>query len=193
MDTPHVPDIKSVVSLLDVLTLCFLVIASNFLDPRTYFYPGVSPKDVPSDDDVKRMAIFDLNDMDAVDRRRCSYARGLAWKITRWLDDNFEVYRGVVTEQVSMKNLINMYFASLIRKILDYKSKAQSSKIQGFPNCNHETLEKQIKYCFKGTGVEAAFELVSSPTEDLDYRLPLDYEIRQRHPTTVNNHSEYHC
>jgi len=106
IDTPHVPKLESISSLLDLLTLCFLVIASNFLDPRTYQYPC----DIPSDNDVKKMKLFDLNDIDAADRRRHSYARGLAWKITRWCEDNFEIYATNSSEQLSTHDLTHHLF-----------------------------------------------------------------------------------
>jgi hypothetical protein len=192
IDTPHVPNLKTILSFLDLLTLCYLVIASNFLDPRTYQYPSTKTNRIPSDDYIKKMKIFDLNDMDAVDRRRCSYARGLAWKITRWCEDNFEIYRTTPTNQVSIHALINTYFATLSKKILAYKSRAQSAKITGVPNCTHELLQQQMMYCFERTEVKAYFDQTPinfENIEDLDYRLPFNYHIRRRDPTTVKNRS----
>ena len=190
IDTPHVPKLESISSLLDLLTLCFLVIASNFLDPRTYQYPC----DIPSDDDIKKMKLFDLNDIDAADRRRHSYARGLAWKITRWCEDNFEIYATNSSEQLSMHDLTITYFATLAKKILAYKSIVQAAKMQGVPHCNHIILHQQIAYCFERTEVKTLFDEIpinSENVEDLDYRIPPKYNIRRRHPSTINSHSTF--
>ena len=171
-----------------------MVIASNFLDPRTYQYPSTTTNHIPSDDHIKKMKIFDLNDMDAVDRRRCSYARGLAWKITRWCEDNFHVYKTTPTNEVSIHLLINTYFAMLSKKILAYKSRAQSAKITGVPNCTHELLQQQMTYCFERTGVKALFDEIPinfENIEDLDFKLPFDYHIRRRDSTTVKNRSTF--
>ena len=190
IDTPHVPKLESISSLLDLLTLCFLVIASNFLDPQTYQYPC----DIPSDNDVKKMKLFDLNDIDAADRRHHSYARGLAWKITRWCEDNFEIYATNSSEEVSTHDLIITYFGTLARKIVAYKSIAQAAKMQGVPHCNSEILDQQIGYCFERTEVKALFDEIRinwENIEDLDYRIPPNYNICRRHPSTINSRSMF--
>ena len=75
------------------MTLCLLVIFSNVLDPRTYRYQGQGGKDAKEiDQDVReKMDVFDLNDMDALDRRRCAFFRGLAWQIISWIEINFKI------------------------------------------------------------------------------------------------------
>ena len=152
---PHIPKLDSMQSFMGLITLCFLVIAGNILDPRTYRYLDVEPNGTPTADDVDKMKHFDLNDMDAGNRMQCSYARGITWRIIQWIEDSYEMYG---TVDLMINAIILSYFTTLSKKILLYKRLAQNANIQGVTNCTYELLEAQIDLCFDETAIKTEMD-----------------------------------
>jgi hypothetical protein len=151
---PHVPHLESTKSLLDLLTLSLIVILSNVLDPRTYRYHGQGDKKIEdiSEDIIQKMGLYDLNDMNTVDRRRCIFVRGLAWHVLAWVQTTLEVIDGEDGTVLDFANdVMAPFFRSQARGILTYKAKALKAQIQGTDGCTYEALQNQMTACFEET------------------------------------------
>ena len=134
------------------MTLCFVVILSNVLDPRTYRYHGQG--DHQNVEDITQemrdqMEFFDLNDMDTLERRRCWFFRGLAWRILSWIEVNFDIIESDGTKIDFIEDFVTPCFRGRVEVILKYKAKASESEIEGTPGCSYELLQRQLSACFE--------------------------------------------
>ncbi len=93
----HVPDLRNMAAVLDLLATCSISILSNVLDFDTYRHPNQPP---PGDnalqtnngltsDQVCQMEIFDYNSKLPDDRAGCVYVRGLALDLLEWFSKNY--------------------------------------------------------------------------------------------------------
>jgi hypothetical protein len=98
------------------------------------------------------MALYDLNDMNAVDRRRCIFVRGIAWHVMAWVQNSFEVVDSVDNAVLDFAtDVMTPFFRSQTRAILAYKAKALEAQVQGTDGCTYAALQAQITACFEGT------------------------------------------
>ena len=129
--------------MLNLLTLCFLVILSNVLDPRTYLINE-------GDDTEQKMDYFDYNQLSALDRRRCTFFRGMAWHILTWIQENFDFTDASDgTKYHFFTDIVYQMFQCQSQAILNYKAKALERGIQGAQGCTYKWLQTQINSCFE--------------------------------------------
>jgi len=144
-DRDHVPDLKSVDSLMDVLALSFLGIMSNVLDFRTYRYPERAADEPLTDDENELMKAYDLNAMNRMERTLCMYVRAMGWKIQEWVKRHYAL-ENADGEPGNLDSFImgRGYNAHMICAILQYKLQADLQKVKGAPGCTYERLKSQI-------------------------------------------------
>lgn len=161
----HVPNLKSMDSLLDLLATCSISVLSNVLDFETYCYPIQDPGEDDSkkkvfklgalytDDGLtsyqdRQMELFDYNSQSPDDRAGCVYVRGLALDMLTWLAENYSLVepsgRPVAdTYNVLMNNLCHHAYMIWLAK-----KKAVDEEVVGAPHCTLSALERQLRGLF---------------------------------------------
>ena len=142
-DRDHVPDLKSIDSLMDVLALSFLGIMSNVLDFRTYRYPEWAADEPLTDKENELMKTYDLNAMNQTERTLCMYVRAMGWGIQGWVRRHYTL-ENADGEPGNLDRFITIYIAHMISAILQYKSQADLQQVKGAPGCTYERLKSQI-------------------------------------------------
>lgn len=140
----HIPDLKSMNSVLDLASACNLAILSNALDFRTYTHPNQTDDKPLTDEEKLQMDMYDLNSMPESDRAGCVYARGLALDLFDWFSDNYVLIGkrrsgSMSTLSALMNNLAHQAYAIWLTKEL-----AVAREVVGAPNCTPERLRQQL-------------------------------------------------
>lgn len=162
--TAHVPHLRNVESLLDLLAVCNLSILSNVLDFETYSYPNQGPDDDnekttteqevaannakgPKSDQIRQMELFDYNSKSPDDRAGCVYVRGLALDLLNWFAANYILLEPcgelVDTYGVLINNLCHQAYMIWVAK-----KKAVDQGVKGAPHCTLSLLERQLRGLF---------------------------------------------
>ncbi|PPQ76656.1 hypothetical protein CVT26_013946 [Gymnopilus dilepis] len=87
----HLPRIHTVDGLLDLLSLCNLLVLSNVIDFRTYLTPNQSAFCSDADVRLAMQARFDRTGISRKERVSMMYARGLAFNILHWVSEYCEI------------------------------------------------------------------------------------------------------
>ncbi len=169
----HVPNLRNMDSLLDLLATCSISILSNVLDFETYCHPHQGTgEDSASDGEttafmskashtgnghtsnqLRQMELFDYNAKSADDRAGCVYVRGLALDLLNWLAENYLLVEpngrpapdsfGVLMDNLSH----HAYMVWLAKK------KAADQEVKGAPHCTLAALERQLRGLFEDGSV----------------------------------------
>jgi len=140
----HIPDLKTMDSVVDVIMACVIGIFTNLLDFETYLFP--IPEHTISDEERQQFEQDDFNAMTKIDRMACTYVRGLSWSLLEWLTKNIIVLKN--DQDFDLGNMIETYILDLCLALWTYKSRAQAQSVNGVPGCNLESLERQLKRLF---------------------------------------------
>ncbi|KAF8190141.1 hypothetical protein BJ912DRAFT_925766 [Pholiota molesta] len=147
----HVPSLDNMDGVLNLLSLCNLVIFANVLDNRTYLDWQKNPN--LSRNHTKKYEAYDRNALSVEEREKYRHARGMCFQILFWFAASFEVTaKGSSGEIIQIDNILeHLIFAYLVqqgRALLIYKEKADRVKISGFPGCTLEKLNAQLDAVF---------------------------------------------
>lgn len=149
----HIPDLKTMDSVLDLLSACNLGILSNALDFRTYTHPTQEADEPLQSEEKLQMDLFDLNSMPNADRVECTFSRGFALDLIRWFAENYVLSKGqgrgtsakksesgkLITESIIMDNLAHQAYSVFLAK-----KKAALEQVVGAPNCTVGKLKTQL-------------------------------------------------
>ena len=131
----------------DLLTLCNFCILSNFLDPRTYNFPGLPYGDTALPTHILQRQRHDYNALSPDDRHYYSYARGLAINLINWVHCHY-IFNDTEGRLNDLTTLSRRYLHHQIRAIISYKQKAEKGNFRGVPNCSEEDLRRQAELLF---------------------------------------------
>ena len=131
---PHLPDLRGLDELLDILALCNILILSNVLDNRTYCPSGPA---IP-----------------LTERYTIAYARGLCLWLVEALDRLFVLATlgseaTVADNLTSVKSIAAKFLAQQSAVILNYKQMAEKSGMQGAAHCTSSKLQQQLEGCLR--------------------------------------------
>ena len=128
--------------LLDLLSLCILVILGNVLDFRTYSAPNQGEYEPADKDQALLMSKFDHNGISSNERMAICHARGVALHIIKWVRDCC-VVKSPGSEIVD--DLPSIYLVRVLNALLQYQKIAEEEGIKGAPHCSSRLLSAQVE------------------------------------------------
>ena len=146
----HLPALKTMESVMDLISLCTLAYLGNALDENTYKFPG---NEWEMSKEQKMIWVeYDINGMKLMDRRRATYIRGIAREVITWFSENYEIRMKSGGKDSGKEG----FTGDLVRKIISQQVggalayKKQGSGESGsnvIPWCNEDLLELQVEGC----------------------------------------------
>ena len=146
-DTPldseysHLPDLRTLDGVLDLLSACSLIILGNVLDFRTYSAPNQGEEEEASAAQRHLMAAYDLNHITANERQALCYARGVALSIFDWVRNTLVI---TAPDANVVRDLPSKFFIQIVKALMNYKSRAMQMKLKGAPHCDTRSLRRQV-------------------------------------------------
>ncbi|KAF8957876.1 hypothetical protein BDZ97DRAFT_1669173, partial [Flammula alnicola] len=137
----HLPDVQTFPGLVNLLSLCNLVILGNVLDFRAYSAPNQKAEDGADPHQQVLMDHYDRNNISKQERVSMMFARGIALELVRWVRE-FCVVTSPKGEVIP--DLPSDYISRQMAALLKYKAEAEQNEIVGAPHCTLELLQKQI-------------------------------------------------
>jgi hypothetical protein len=176
-DQGHLPVLTDFNSVLDLFTLCNLIILSNVLDLRTY---QISPETSPTSSLKYSRKLKDLHDVNAIaatERYQMAHSRGCCFDILHWYFKKYEIFDKETLEPVDGFNVVAMeYLRHQASVILVYKKKALAEEGEDSTDsqfCTAEDLESQMNLCLGGYAEVPAIEVLDpSNSKDLNLAFP---------------------
>ncbi|KAF9521643.1 hypothetical protein CPB83DRAFT_778366 [Crepidotus variabilis] len=142
MEIQHLPNIATLDGVLDLLSLCNLVILGNVLDYRTYSAPNQAEKKEITPLQALNMEGFDQNDIPWDERVSACYARGIAITVLRAIQQHCLIVNGEGYEQSLLPTRM---LARQIKGLFLYKKQAVLLELEGVPHCTVSLLETQLQ------------------------------------------------
>jgi hypothetical protein len=137
----HLPNVRTVDGLLDLISGCTLAILSNVLDFRTYCAPNQAEQHPTTKEQQHLWKKYDRNNIPGDERMAMCHARGIALHLFRWI----RMWCIVKTpDDEILDNLPSKHMVEILNALLSYKSKADLRKLQGAPHCGLWMLKAQI-------------------------------------------------
>jgi len=137
----HLPNARTVDGLADLISACTLAILGNVLDFRTYCAPNQAEQHPTTKEQQWLWKKFDRNNIPGDERMAICYARGIALELFRWI----RMWCVVKTPEGDIiDDLPSRHMVALLNVLLDYKSKAETRKLQGAPHCTPWMLKAQV-------------------------------------------------
>lgn len=137
----HLPQVEEFEGVMNLISLCVLIILGNVLDFRTYSAPN-SHHTRPLTKDQKRLIKkFDLNAIPMDERLVICYCRGAALHLFAWIRECCVIYGpdGSVVE-----DLPSLFLVKICKALIRYKGIAEAGKYVGAPHCSLDMLISQI-------------------------------------------------
>lgn len=170
------PDLTSVSGVLELLSLCNLVILGNVLDHRTYSAPNQDAEDEATETQEQRIQNYDLNDIERTERDEMILARGVSIHLLKWVVATLRITNTETGNHVSIDSIIRLYLGKQAAAILKYKQLAWNpvdpeERVYGAPHCTPHNLEVQLENALDTyPGALAAYEECKGNFDDsLDY------------------------
>jgi hypothetical protein len=137
----HLPDVRTVDGLLDLISGCTLVILGNVVDFRTYCAPNQTEDTKTTTEQLRLWKEFDRNDIQGDERMAMCYARGLALCVFEWIRGWCIVRNpdGGVIDDLPSKHVVQLMDA-----LLAYKAEAEARHLKGAPHCTLWKVRAQI-------------------------------------------------
>ncbi|KAF8965329.1 hypothetical protein BDZ97DRAFT_1659254, partial [Flammula alnicola] len=137
----HLPDVQTFPGLVNLLSLCNLVILGNVLDFRAYSAPNQKAEDGADPHQQVLMERYDRNNISKQERVSMMFAHGIALELVCWVRE-FCVVTSPKGEVIP--DLPSDYISRQMAALLKYKAEAEQNEIVGAPHCTLELLQKQI-------------------------------------------------
>ena len=138
----HLPDLNTFDGIINLLSLCNLVILGNVLDFRTYLAPNQPPERAATPAEQHVLEGYDRNKIPKQERAAMMFYRGLAFEVVDWIKLRFHFW----DPKGQDIDLPSHYLIQQLLALLEYKSDAAENKKghAGAPHCTLSLLEKQI-------------------------------------------------
>jgi len=137
----HLPNVRTLNGLLDLISGCTLAVLGNVLDFRTYSAPNQSENQKTTRAQARLWSDFDRNDIPGDERMAICYTRGIALTVFEWIR-RWCIVKTPDGEVVS--DLPSMYMVNLLDALIGYKEKAVKRGLHGSPHCTLQMLKEQI-------------------------------------------------
>ncbi|KAF8873911.1 hypothetical protein CPB84DRAFT_1853838 [Gymnopilus junonius] len=171
LEFQHLPKLDTFSGVLNLLSLCNLVILGNALDHRTYSAPGQKPHEKASMTQKMLMDQYDLNDIDVGERLEMIFARGLCVHILMWFEANYEIAH--IDGDKRVRNCVSYYLGKQAASIVSYKGLAcpqGHDPLIGAPHCTLDMLEAQVENALLvWEGAEKSYHSRHIDRNHLDY------------------------
>lgn len=143
----HIPDLDTFDGIINLLSLCNLVILGNVLGFRMYLAPNQPPERdaTPAKEEV--MINYDRNKIPKQERVAMMLYRGLAFKVIDWIRLHFVFWN----PEGKTVNLPSHYLTQQLLALSEYKSDASEKNkgCAGAPHCTLALLQKRIANVIK--------------------------------------------
>lgn len=138
----HIPDLNTFGGIINLLSLCNLVILGNVLDFSTYLAPNQPPERNTMLAEQEVLENHDRNKIPKQERVAMMFYRGLAFEVIGWMKLHFEFWN----PKGEAVDLPSHYLAQQLLALLEYKLDASEKKkgSAGAPHCTLALLQKQI-------------------------------------------------
>jgi hypothetical protein len=137
----HLPDVRMLQGLLDLISGCTLVVLGNVLDFRTYSAPNQLEGEQTTAEQARLWRNFDWNDIPGDEHMAICYARGVVLTVFDWIRD-WCIIKTPDSEVID--DLPSMYMMNLLSALLNYKQNAVVEDLQGAPHCVWWMLLAQV-------------------------------------------------
>lgn len=137
----HLPDVEKFSGLVNLLSLCNLIVLGNVVDFRTYSAPNQRAEAEVDFDQHVFMERYDRTNISKQERYSMIYARGIALEFIRWVRACCVI---TSPEGEVLSDLPSHYLTQQMAALLKYKAEAERDGIVGAPHCTLASLEKQI-------------------------------------------------
>lgn len=138
----HLPNLEQFDGLMNLLSLCVLVILGNVLDFRTYCASSQHATAPLTTSEKFLMANFDINGIPHNERLAICYARGAALHLFAWVRDCCVIHG---PDGVVVNDLPAYFLVRIGRAMIRYKRKAEAKNLQGVTHCSMDFLTSQIE------------------------------------------------
>ncbi|KAF8911444.1 hypothetical protein CPB84DRAFT_1812312 [Gymnopilus junonius] len=163
--------------LLNLLSVCVLVVLGNVLDFCTYSAPNQANDKRATPQQKLLMDDYDVNSISYNERVACCYARGVALYVMKWVC-SCTVITGPNGEVVD--DLPSQFFVQILNSLLTYKRAAVAKHLDGVPHCSVSLLERQafnVVEC--DATLQAMWSLRSEiPADSLELNGKSDYNVK---------------
>ena len=138
---PHLPDVKTLDGLLDLISGCTLAILGNVLDFRTYSAPNQLEHDETNKVQHYLWKKYDQNNIPGDERMAICFTRGLALRVFYWIREwcTVKTPNGDIIDDLPSKYMVGMLDALIV-----YKTKAVKQNYTGAPHCDLPKLNAQV-------------------------------------------------
>jgi hypothetical protein len=138
--TSHLPNVKDIDGLMNLLSACVLVILGNVLDFRTYRAPS-QEEYTKADKNQQILIDNEINTIPVNERLAICYARGVALRLVNWIR-----HCSVITGPggAIIDDLPSRFFVQIAQALIKYKEGANNSRLDLEANCTLDMLIKQV-------------------------------------------------
>ncbi|KAF8969125.1 hypothetical protein BDZ97DRAFT_1915488 [Flammula alnicola] len=150
----HLPDIKTMDGVVNLLSLAAVNFLGNVLDFRTYSAPNQGEEEDASDEQIKLLGKYDRCNLTGDERSAMCYARGVAVATFEWICCHCTV---TGPDGQAVHDLPSLYITKLLKALLRYKAIAMQKRLVGAPHCNTTALRKQITNVVQCDGPLSSF------------------------------------
>jgi hypothetical protein len=143
----HIPDLDTFDGIVNLLSLCNLVILGNVLDFRTYLAPNQPPERDATPAEQEVLDNYDRNKIPKQERVAMMFYRGLAFEVIEWIKLHFDFWN----PEGEPVDLPSHYLTQQLLALSEYKSDASDNNKgrAGAPHCTPALLQKQIANVIK--------------------------------------------
>lgn len=137
----HLPNVSNMEGLLNLLSVCVLVIMGNVLDFRTYRAPSQKDDIQATKDERLLIDQHDFNSIPLNEREAICYARGVALHVMDWIRFCCTIKSpdGSIVQDFPSKFLVQ-----IANSLLEYKERAEKCALDGPPHCKLKLLRSQV-------------------------------------------------
>ena len=136
------PRLDTFEGVLNLLSLCNVVILSNVLDARTYRAPNQRPEHDATPKELRRMMEYDLNAFSRQEREAACFARGICLQLLFWFNATYRVWDRRTDEELADPGAYLL--AKQAEAIIVAKRRNEEVGIPGVPHCTADLLKRQL-------------------------------------------------
>lgn len=197
-ENEHLPILNNIDGILDLLSLCWLVIMGNVLDSRTYAPPNQSAEQPSEKEQKRRLRDYDLNNITLKERLNMAYARGIAYCLVGWLDAHYAIV-DVDEPSEEHPSFGTQFIAKESAKLISFARLAQEVDFIALGFATLPAIIKQVDNVMQDPVLKSAWKDASSHTRSTDFTLGLsEYEksrlkvVRRQIPLLFEGQSILH-
>ncbi len=137
----HLPNLERIDGIMNLLSLCVLVILANVLDFRSYSPAGHRNGRPLTRTEKWMITEFDINAIPTNERLAMCYTRGAALHLFKWIRECCVIHG---PGDCIVDDLPSRFLAQIGKAMILYKSRVQRQKLEGVIHCSLDSLTSQI-------------------------------------------------